>query len=216
METHIKPKSDSSVVESLIAGYKAEIRQNISKHLPISKEGVDEIADAVQIRLLKAGTILLRAGQVAFDCCWIIKGCVRQYHLIEGEEKTTFFFTEDQWFASYTSATKKVPVNHYLSCVEDTFLSVMNINQEQELYQKYPAFESACRAGIENQLSDYHEMLTTYMTTTPEERYRNLLKTRPDLLSRVPQYQLASYLGVKPESLSRIRKRMYENLQRRD
>lgn len=211
METRIKSKSDSTKVESLIAGYKAEMRQSISEHLAISKEGVEEIAKAVEIRLLKAGTILLRAGQIAFDCCWIIKGCVRQYHLIDGEEKTTFFFTENQWFASYTSATKKTPVNHYLSCVEDTFLSVMNIKQEQELYQKYPAFESACRAGIEEQLGDYHEMLTTYMSTTPEERYLNLIKTRPGLVTRVPQYQLASYLGVKPESLSRIRKRIYEN-----
>ena len=64
---------------------------------------------------------------------------------------------------------------------------------------------------MESELSKYQEMLATYKTDTPEQRYLNILKFRPELIQRVPQHQLASYIGVKPESLSRIRKRIFDN-----
>ncbi|MBL6447949.1 Crp/Fnr family transcriptional regulator [Fulvivirga sp. 29W222] len=174
----------------------------------LTEEELQAISAAIEIRAYKAGTILLEAGEIATECYLNLKGCVRQYYFIDGEEKTTFFYTEDQPIASFASATKKMPSTHYLSCVEDTVLSVMSFEKEEKLYKKYPRFESLCRIGVEEQLGDYQEILAKYITSSPEERYLNLLETRPDLLNRVPQYQLASYLGVKPESLSRIRKRI--------
>jgi CRP-like cAMP-binding protein len=194
--------------ETELSHYKREMKKSISESFSLCDEGVEEIFKTIQFRSLFAGEIVLNAGAIAWDCCLILKGCVRQYHLMEGEEKTTFFYTEGQWFASYNSANKKEPVNHFLSCVEDTILAVMNIEKEQELYKKYPEFESACRTGVEEQLDNYQELMVAYMTSTPKERYLNLLKNHPDLLQRVPQYQLASYLGVAPETLSRIRKRI--------
>ena len=71
-----------------------------------------------------------------------------------------------------------------------------------------PRMETLNRMGVEMELQKSQEALADYILTSPEERYLNLLQTRPDLLDRVPQYQLASYLGVTPESLSRIRKRI--------
>jgi len=191
-----------------LSRFKREMKKSISEYFSLSDEGVEEIFKTIQFRSYSAGDMLLNAGSIAWDCCLILKGCVRQYHLVDGEEKTTFFYTEGQWFASYNSANKKEPVNHSLSCVEDTILAVMNIESEQELYQKYPEFESACRIGVEEQLGTYQELLASYITSTPKERYLNLQKNQPDLLNRVPQYQLASYLGVAPETLSRIRKRI--------
>jgi len=194
--------------ETELLQYKSEMKKSIAESFSFSEEGVEEIFKTIQFRSHNAGDMLLNAGTIAMDCCLILKGCVRQYHLVDGEEKTTFFYTEGQWYASYSSANKKEPVNHSVSCVEDTILAVMNIEKEQELYQKYPEFESACRIGVEEQLGKYQELMVSYMTSTPKERYLNLLKNQPDLLQRVPQYQLASYLGVAPETLSRIRKRI--------
>lgn len=173
-----------------------------------SEKEIEYITEALEIRQYKAGDILLRAGEIANACYHTLKGCVRQYYLIDGEEKTTFFYTEGQSIVSYSSATEKVPAKHYLSCVEDTTLAVMTTEKEEELYRKFPKFESLSRVDLEKQLGNYQEMLANYITTTPEERYLDLLENRPELLRRVPQYQLASYVGVKPESLSRIRKRI--------
>jgi len=175
---------------------------------PLRKEVVDALVDTIQIRTYEAGDILLRAGQIAVECYHNLQGCVRQYYLVDGEEVTTFFYTEGQNIGSYASTTRREPARHYLTCVEETALAVLTPKQENELYRKFPRLESLARAGMEEQLGDYQEMLANYITTTPEERYLDLMENRPELLNRVPQYQLASYIGVKPESLSRIRRRI--------
>jgi len=84
----------------------------------------------------------------------------------------------------------------------------MTQEDENELFRRFPRFERISRIALEEELGNYQEMLANFMMSSPEERYLKLLKNRPDLLDRVPHYQLASYLGVKPESLSRIRKRI--------
>jgi CRP-like cAMP-binding protein len=75
-------------------------------------------------------------------------------------------------------------------------------------FQKFPHLEPASRMAVEEELGKSQDRLSNYIINSPEERYLQLLKTRPELLERVPQYQLASYLGVTPESLSRIRSRI--------
>jgi len=87
-------------------------------------------------------------------------------------------------------------------------LIVGNVENEQEFFERMPRMEMFNRLGVEMELQKSQEALAEYIITTPEERYLNLVQTRPDLLERVPQYQLASFLGVTPESLSRIRKRI--------
>ena len=87
-------------------------------------------------------------------------------------------------------------------------LTVVTPEEERRLFAQFPHFETISRAAVEEELGKTQEQLSSVLLRTPEERYRELLDTRPDLLDRVPQYQLASYLGVTPESLSRIRKRL--------
>ncbi|MBC8146372.1 MAG: Crp/Fnr family transcriptional regulator, partial [Bacteroidetes bacterium] len=80
--------------------------------------------------------------------------------------------------------------------------------KENNLYQKFPKLEALARSIMEKEMIKYQEMLMLYITDSPEQRYTKLLKNRPELLQRVPQHQIASYIGIKPESLSRIRKRI--------
>lgn len=185
-----------------------EISRLISRHLHLNEEETQAIIECIPVRTFERGTVLLKEGQIATECYFNIKGCVRLYYLIDGEERTTAFFTEEQSIASLTSYVNKTPANHYLSCVEDTTLAVLNYDKERELYRRVPKFESLCRLSMEEEFGKQQEFLAKFVTTSPEERYLDLLQTRPELLNRVPQYHLASYLGVKPESLSRIRKRV--------
>lgn len=188
--------------------YKQQLIQQMMEESSLGMEEVQAMADATRICAFEAGSTLLRAGEIMTCCYYNLKGCVRQYYLVDGEEKTTFFYTEGMGIASFSSATQKEPAPHYLSCVEDSILAVVSVEKENELYNKYPNLESACRNGLEEEIGQYQEMLAHYITSTPEERYLDLLENRPELIHRVPQYQLATYLGIKPESLSRIRKRL--------
>lgn len=185
-----------------------EILDLVSRFMSLNEEEARALVDCIPVRTYPKGTLLLREGQIATECYFTIRGCVRLYYLMDGEERTTAFFTEEESIASLSSYRNKTPANHYLACVEDCRLAVLRYDKEQELYRRFPRFESMCRLSMEDEFGKQQDMLARFITQTPEERYLHLLDTRPELLARVPQYHLASYLGVKPESLSRIRKRI--------
>lgn len=182
-----------------------------SRMTPLSDEESEAISDSMVILTCPKGSILLEEGQVSTECYFILEGCVREYYIVDGEEKTTGFFTEEQFVVSFNSFTQHIPANHYFACSEDTTLVVANAEKEQELYRQFPRFESISRTVMGNMAGEQQEQRASYITDTPEQRYQKLLETRPNLVQRIPQYQLASYIGVQPESLSRIRKRMASN-----
>jgi len=154
------------------------------------------------------GEVILSEGQITNKSFHVVTGCVRKYYLKDGEEKTTDFFTEQDSISTKPSGLSQVKSKYYLECVEETVLTAVTSEQEALLYSKFPRFQSMCRVTTEKLLEEYQDKFSKFISSSPEERYLNLLETRPDLLNRVPQYQLASYLGIKPESLSRIRKRL--------
>lgn len=94
--------------------------------------------------------------------------------------------------------------------MEDSILTVSNADMELEINSKFPKFEIMCRILSEELLAKQRIDFDEFKTSSPEQRYLNLLQKRPDLIQRVPQYQLASYLGIKPQSLSRLRARIHE------
>lgn len=184
--------------------------ENLAVIQQLSEEERQFIEAFIPVRTFKKGTILLKEGQISNICYFVYEGCVRQYYLVNGEERTTYFYTENQAITSFESYTNRTPAKHYLECIEDCKMSVTTREAEQKMYKKFPRFEGMCRQGAEKTLGEYQEELAKYITTSPEERYLDLVENRPELLNRVPLNQLASYLGVKPESLSRIRKRIAE------
>lgn len=180
-----------------------------SRISPLSDEESKAIAESMCIKTFKKGAFLLKEGQVSIDTYFILEGCVREYILDDGEEKTTNFFTEEQWVISLNNFGSKKPTTHNLVCVEDTTVSVGNERQAQEMFKRFPRFETISRVIVEADFAEQKKLLTSFLTESPEQRYLNLLQSRPDLIQRIPQYQLASFIGVKPESLSRIRKRIH-------
>ena len=187
-----------------------EIIKFISKFITLTEEEADIITELDLIRKFRKGTVLLQAGAMSNECFLVLEGCIRSYYLVEGEEKTTAFFTEDQ-IATPVSYHTRTPSEYYLSCLEDCMLCVGTIEKTKSLVEKIPRLESIGHIlngalVIENQVE-----FDNYKTLTPEKRYLKLLESRPDLCNRVPQYHLASYLGIKPETLSRIRRRLVSN-----
>ncbi|WP_052599825.1 Crp/Fnr family transcriptional regulator [Aureispira sp. CCB-QB1] len=169
---------------------------------------MEEIAAQLHIEAFPKGTLLLKEGEIADKCFFVLEGCIRQYYLVDGEEKTTAFYTEKQAAVSFTSYAEQSPSTHYLVCVEDCILLVGNPTQEQAMYQQHPKLEAFIRLLLEQGFGKTQEQFANFISSSPEKRYCDLLKNQPDLLHRVPQHQIASYLGVTPESLSRIRKRV--------
>ncbi|MFV5703303.1 Crp/Fnr family transcriptional regulator [Flavobacterium sp. XS2P12] len=184
-----------------------------SRIMPISKEEADAIAATMSLTHFKKGTILLKEGQISTEAYFVLEGCVRQYFLVDGEEKTANFFTEEQWVISLNSFSNGIPSNHYIVCCTDCILVVGNREKEEDLYHRFPKLETVSRKVMEKVFTEQQEIMASNTTDSPEQRYLKLLSSRPELFQIIPQYQIASYIGVKPESLSRIRKRIAQNNQ---
>ncbi|MEO1435586.1 MAG: Crp/Fnr family transcriptional regulator [Bacteroidota bacterium] len=184
------------------------LHQFVSSFKILTPDEVNLIVDHADIRAFDKGIHILKEGQIASECFFVLKGLVREYYLQDGTEKTTAFFTEGMPVNSFSSATEQKPSKHYLVCAEDCVMTVGTESMEAEMIRRIPRLAEIIRQEVERNAGKMQDDLATYIMSSPEERYLNLLKTRPELLNRVPQHQIASFLGVKPESLSRIRKRL--------
>jgi CRP-like cAMP-binding protein len=181
----------------------------LSKYISLTEEEKNTIISFNTFRTVKKGTILLAEGQNSRDVYFVLKGCIRTYYIIDGVEKTTAFYTEMEGLTPHC-VISKTPSEYYIACVEDSILNVSNPEMDVETFSKFPKFESLCRLLSEELLAKQQVKFDEFKTSSPEQRYLNLLQSRPDLIQRVPQHQLASYLGITPESLSRIRARITE------
>ena len=179
----------------------------ISKYVALTEDEKNAIVSLDIFRTAKKGTSLLKAEQRSKNGYFVLKGCIRTYYIIDGEEKTTAFYTEMEGFTPPCVLDKR-PSEFFVSCVEDSILAISDPSMEEEIFQKFPKFETMCRLLSEELLAKQQLDFDAFKTSSPEERYLKLLETRSDLIQRVPQYQLASFLGIKPQSLSRLRSRV--------
>ncbi len=179
----------------------------LSQYVTLSEEEKRAIISFDTFRSAKKGTVLLKEGQKSDYSYFVLQGCIRTYYVIDGEEKTTAFYTEMEGVTPHCVINKK-PSEYYISCVEDCILVISNTKMETETFEKFPKLETLCRIMAEQELAKEKINFDEFKISSPEQRYLNLLKKRPDLIQRIPQHQLASYLGIKPQSLSRLRARI--------
>ncbi|NJC25614.1 Crp/Fnr family transcriptional regulator [Neolewinella antarctica] len=183
-----------------------KIRAQISKIPFLNKEEIETIVEKTIVRAFNEGTVLLRQGQIPTKCYLVVEGCVREYLTADGEEKTTAFFTQGESFTPFAKDGK--PSEYTWECAVDCVLTVSNEEYEQEIRAALPRLDAVFQQMAIGKINEAKEALTRFANSSPEERYLNLLETKPGLLGVVPQHQIASYLGIKPQSLSRIRKRL--------
>ncbi|MBK9257223.1 MAG: cyclic nucleotide-binding domain-containing protein [Saprospiraceae bacterium] len=181
----------------------------ISKYVSLTEGEKDALLSLDIFHQVKKGTVLLKEGQKSHESYFVLKGCIRVYYMIDGEEKTTAFYTEMEGLTPHC-VIYKTTSDYFVSSVEDCILLVSNTDMSVEVNRKFPKFEIMCRMLSEELLAKKQIDFDEFKTSSPEQRYLNLLQKRPDLIQRVPQHQLASFLGIKPQSLSRLRGRILE------
>lgn len=187
----------------------------ISYFLKITSLSAGEIrvlTESMMVKSFKKGDYLVREGQLHHDTYFLLEGLVREFIITEGNDVTTNFYTEEQWIISPDGFEVKKPSRYNLICMENTVLVAGNEEKAQALFRQFPHFETVSRQIMEAVFEERHHQTTSYITENPEQRYLNLLKTRPGIFQRVPQYDIATYIGVKPESLSRIRRKLYRKV----
>ena len=182
----------------------------LSAYGNLSQNSFEIILKSNLIKEFKKNDILLKEGQYAKECYFVLKGCLRSYYLLNDEEKTTSFFVENDPITP-VSYTMEEPSKYYISCLENSIVTVGNKSITKNLLKEHPEINQLFININEAQLASNRESLDSYINLSPENRFRKLVDERPELIQRVPQYHLASYLGIKPQSLSRIKRRILKD-----
>lgn len=179
----------------------------LNKYVSLTEEEKEIVKTHSDVREFRKGTILLNQGEVARECYMVLKGCIRAYHLKDGEEKTTEFFTEMHPFTPASYVTRN-PSEVSVICEEDCVLSLGSMEKTQEMFLTMPRLAEIAHIIGSDLLAKQQVQYMDFKNLSPLERYQKILDSRPELINRVKQYHLASYLGIKPETLSRIRKKL--------
>jgi len=179
----------------------------IAQYMELTSDEEEAIVSLDLFHALKKGEIILAEGQYSDKSYFVLDGCLRVYYVVDGEEKTTAFYTEMEGLTPSCVVSKSAS-EYFVTCVEDSILAISNTGMEAEVFEKFPRFETLCRILSDDLLVQQRASLDEFKIASPEQRYLNLVEKRPDLIQRVPQYQIASFLGITPQSLSRLRSRL--------
>jgi len=185
------------------------IKERLTAIIPELEPRWDEIKNIFKVQKIPAKTTLLESGDVSKYQYIVSKGCLRLFIIKEdGSEVTVQFFFENQTVASMESAFTGKPGRMYLESIEDSEVIVVRLKDWDELFQRYPEFDKVMIRFLKKRLLYYADLYTSFIINTPEQRYEKLLNETPEIIERVPHYYIASYLGITPVSLSRIRSRL--------
>lgn len=184
---------------------------NLSQFLKFNEEEGEAFRKILRLKTLKKNELLLLEGNVCNYGLFIEKGCIRYYYMNDGVESTGNFFFENDWYADFESYLYGKPSMQNIEALEDCVLYLAYKDDFDKLVAEYPVFNNFLRVMMERTIKGLTGKSMSMTLLPPEDRYLRFIKHCPKVVERVSLKHIASYLGVKPESLSRIRSRLTLN-----
>jgi CRP-like cAMP-binding protein len=184
------------------------LKSDIEKLIRLTDKEWEQFENAFTFLQAPKKFQLVKEGEISREIYYIKKGIVRYFYNKDGEEITGFIFTENLFASSYESFLRQTPSIQVLETVEDCELLVINFESLQKLYADVPKINVLTRVIAEQRFLNAQQILSSFILDTPEERYLKFSIRYPEILQRVPQHIIASFLGITPVSLSRIRNRI--------
>jgi CRP-like cAMP-binding protein len=188
------------------------LRSYLEGRAPFSREEL-ELARALFVpRSLRAGEVVQRAGDIAQYGAFVATGCLRSYVIdAKGTEHLVQFAPETWWLSDPGFLTPGTPAKYFIDAIEPSEVLLIDGPSHDRLIEESPGFAATYRLALQRKAAAKDRRILSSLGDSAEARYLDFLETYPSIAVRVPQRMLASYLGVSPETVSRIRK----NLSRR-
>lgn len=185
-----------------------KLKTYLEKYSPLSEEDMKLVRSVYMPRKVKKGEFLLREGELVNHAYYVCAGFLRSYVIDnKGKEHIVQFAPEDWWISAGPGVKPGTISTLFIDAIEDSELLVMDGYGHSQMMEKVAAYSSAFLAGIQKRGESKEKRIVNSLSSTAEERYSQFLSDYPGIAQRVPQHMLASYLGITPETVSRIRRK---------
>ena len=188
---------------------KTELYTFFSKNFPFNKEGLDEFIESFHMEHHLKGDILLRPDQVEQKIKYILQGYVRTYYTSDVAEINSGFYGNTEFVVDFHSFFEEANTTKWQECLTNVKLLAISKDRLNALMIKYSCANAVIQTSFLKIIGKYDQLERNIMTKSAEERYKDIIEKKPEWLDAIPQYHIASYLNITPETLSRIRKRIY-------
>lgn len=186
-----------------------QINQYVARCISLNEKELAFFHSILHYKKIKKKTFLLQQGEVCDFEAYIIKGCIKVYYLDkDGNEVILLFAVEDWWVSDIESFTNQSLSNLFIETLEDCELLLLNYADKERLYQQVPQLERMFRLMVQRAYVVLQHRFFATISQPAEERYLDFLKHYPSIPQRVAQHQIAAYLGISPEFLSKIRTKL--------
>jgi len=186
--------------------HKQKIIDYLKKTVPVTTEEAETFADAFKVAKIKKRQFIVQPNFIVKNRNFVVEGAFRAYVVDDhGQDSTIAFAIEDWWITDYNSYILQKPATMFVVALEDSVILEISYEKEQLLKKQHHAFETFFRIRAERTAAFMQQRIIANLTLSAEERYDRFVEKYPQIIQRVPQYALASYLGITTEFLSRIR-----------
>jgi CRP/FNR family transcriptional regulator, anaerobic regulatory protein len=184
-----------------------QLQSYLRKRMPLDDEQWEFIQNLLKEKQFSKGEFLLRAGEAARFGAFVSKGFLRSYVIKEGQEHIIQFAPEDWWVADMQSMITGQPASLYIDAIEDSSVLLLDRRSFEQIVKNIPAFGTSFQTDRMKHSLGQNERIISSLSADAHERYLDFIRKYPTIAERVPQHMLASYLGMSPETLSRVKKR---------
>ena len=184
------------------------IRNAISNFIEFTDSEWLEFSEDFVEKKIDKGDFLIKEGEYCNYVGFIDEGLLNYSYLVDGKKYIRGFFFDNDFISSYTSFLLNEKSKGYIQAVENTFITLIHKTKIHQLFEKTSKFQQLGRMLTEHLFILVSEKYEDLLLKSPEERYLNLIENKPNVIQSIPQYMIASWLGITPEALSRIRKRL--------
>ena len=187
----------------------ALLHAHIEQRLHLTEEEFDLTAQFFTSRKVRKRQFLLQEGEVCKNLAFVTSGCLREYGIDhKGDEHIIQFAMSDWWISDLNSFLSGTPSTHNIDALQDSDVLLLEKSAREKLLDSVPKMDRFFRILLEANYVSTHKRVNETLSASAEERYLTFIRTYPELVEQIPQNQIASYLGITPQSLSRIRKEL--------